>query len=491
MRHLDRLACVSMIRALERSAIATLGGDGFALMQRAGEAAWRHTCIHHAARRRWLVCCGTGNNGGDGYLLAAHAARAGFDVRVVRLGSPSTEDARRAAGIAREAGVEFEDFSAAPLPDADLMVDAVLGIGLTDAPREQAARLIDAINAHPAPVLALDVASGVDADTGHTPGACIQAQQTLTFLAHKPGLNTGDGLVRSGAVTLACLGVESVESDPVNATWRLYGRAADEIEPPRGGDHKGRRGHAVLIGGDDGMGGAVILAGEACARAGAGRTTLFTREQHVGGAIGRCPGLMVRGINVGALQSLRDAASKAEVLAIGPGLGTSEWSRALLDVALDCALPRIFDADALNLLSQSNVVLTPDDILTPHPGEAARLLGMNPGDIARDRVGAARRLARGRGAVVVLKGAGSVIAEPDGRIAIAPHAVPALATAGSGDVLTGMIAGLRAQGMDAFDAACTGVLAHAECGMRLSAAHGARGHIASDLAAHLPAVLNR
>ena len=485
------LASVAQIRGLETRAIAALEGDAFALMQRAALAAWRHCRIRFPIARSWIVCCGTGNNGGDGYLLAAHAARSGIHVQVMRSGLPGSADAARAAGECVDAGVAVKSFESGALPAADLVVDAVLGIGIDAAPRGVAARLIDAINAHPACVLALDVPSGLDADRGCAPGNCVTALHTLTFLARKPGLYTGAGKRCSGEVTLAGLGIATADAEFASLVTLLVTHAL----PPRAvDDHKGRYGRALLIGGDHGMGGAIALAGEACARVGAGVTAVATLSLHVGAVLARSPELLVHGDDEGGTEIptfVAAALASADVVAIGPGLGKNAWGTRWIERVLASDAPRVFDADALNLLATNPSRLRASDIITPHPGEAARLLGCTPVDIELDRIRAARDLADRFDAICVLKGAGTLIADPAGRVAVSPHAVPALATGGSGDVLTGLISGLRAQGLDAWHAACIGVLVHAECGLHASARHGARGVLARDLAAYLPRVLNR
>jgi len=488
------LASVAQIRDLERRAIAALDGDGFALMQRAALAAWKHARIHFPAARRWLVCCGTGNNGGDGYLFARHAALAGVRVSVVRTGAPATPDATRAADACSVAGVPIRDFESFEPAIADLVIDAILGIGLGDAPRGHAASLIDAINAHGAPVFALDVPSGLDADLGSTAGSCVNATRTLTFIAQKPGLWTGAGRRVAGSVALVDLDAGVIADGDAESTTLLCGTAADALTARPIDDHKGRRGRVLLIGGDHGMGGAIALAGEACARVGAGVTVIVTRREHVAALLARRPELLVFGedeSNVELSQPVAATLARADVVAIGPGLAQGAWGRRWMERVIGVEAPRVFDADALNLLSVDRVRLRANDVITPHPGEAARLLGCTTADVERDRAGAARGLVAAFGATTVLKGAGTLIADPSGRLAVSPHAVPALATGGSGDVLTGLIAGMLAQGLDAWDAACTAVLAHAECGLRASALHGARGVLAGDLAAQLPAVLNR
>ena len=465
------------LRALEARGTALCGGDAFALMARAGQAGWRCALKHWPRAMRVVVACGPGNNGGDGYVLARHAHEAGRGVRVLRLAEPASELARRACADYLASG----GIIGSELGDAELIVDALFGIGLARAPDPTAAALIDAINAHLAPVLALDVPTGIDAATGSAPGAAVDADCTLQFLARHRGLRTGTALDHCGELELAALELPASVFDgiaPAALAFRADALAGFFPLRPRDG-HKGRNGHVLCIGGDAGSGGAILLAAQAALRSGAGLVSVATREAHVPALLARCPEAMVHAVEGTA--ELVPLLERADVLALGPGLGQGEWGRAVFHAAMACGKPRVLDADALNLLAGTGMPLRADDIATPHPGEAARLLGCAIADVQRDRFAAAAMLQARLGCTVVLKGAGSIV-HPAGR----PPAVicagnPGMGTGGMGDLLTGVIAALRGQGFEAGDAATAGALLHAAAGDATAREDGERGLLPSDL----------
>ncbi|MDI1253650.1 NAD(P)H-hydrate dehydratase [Thermomonas sp.] len=476
---------IDALRLLEARGIERCDDDGFALMARAGEAAWRCVLAHWPQARRIVVACGPGNNGGDGYVLARHAHESGCDVRVLRLfgHAPATPLAKQACDEYITSGgriVEFLDVQAA-LADADLVVDALFGIGLSRAPDAATSPLIDAINAQPTPVLALDVPSGVDANTGYTAGAAINALRTLQFIAAHRGLYTGDALEHVGELELATLdlpaslfvGVEaSAQTCTVDALQAMLPLRARNT-------HKGRNGHVLCIGGDHGGGGAVLLAAEAALRCGAGLVSVATRSEHVSALLSHRPEVMAHAVASGA--DLHALFGRADVVAIGPGLGQTEWGRGLFDAVMASNKPRVVDADALNLIAQAPRMLRPCDVLTPHPGEAARLLGCDTSEIQRDRFAAAKLLCERFGAQVVLKGAGTIIASPDARPVVIAAGNPGMAVGGMGDLLTGCIAAMLAQGLSPRDAVIAGPLLHASAGDAASREDGERGLLPSDL----------
>jgi NAD(P)H-hydrate epimerase len=477
---------VAALRAIEARATASLG-DEFALMARAGASAWRELLAHWPQARRIAIACGPGNNGGDGYVLARHALESGREVRVLQLQPPRTEAAKRACGEFVQAGGGIE--SGPPAFDgSDLVVDALFGIGLVRAPEGDAREWIAAINASGLPVLAIDVPSGVDADRGSVPGTAIRASRTLECIAPKAGLRTGAALDRVGALSLARLDIPEAAFDGVGpvAEWFDAGRLGDFLPQRRRDSHKGDNGCVLCIGGDHGMGGAVLLCAEAALRSGAGLVRVATREAHVAPLLARCPEAM--GVAVERAEALAPMFEQADVLALGPGLGQGEWGRALFSTAISTGKPLVVDADALNLLARSPRSLH-GAVLTPHPGEAARLLGRANADVQRERIATANRIAERFDAVVVLKGAGSIVAAPKRIPRIAGAGNPGMAVGGMGDVLTGAIAALRAQGLDAFDAATAGALLHAVAG-DVAARGGERGLLPRDLVARLRDVAN-
>lgn len=457
------------------------------LMQRAGAALFAQVRCHWPRARNVLVLAGSGNNGGDGYVLARLLHGHGAEVQVLAPAPARAGEAVAAARAWHEAGGRTQVWEeGTPLPEADLLVDALLGIGLSRAPDTRMAALIAAINAHPAPVLAVDVPSGLDADTGHAPGAVVRADRTLCLLARKRGLYTGDARDVTGVVAFDDL--QAPVDGIVAAQADLLDRAdlAAVLPRRRPNTHKGEQGHVLVVGGDLGMSGAVRLAGLAALRSGAGLVSVATRAEHAGVVAGCQPELMVHGVeDAGALATLL---RRASVLAVGPGLGQGEWGRTMLDAVLASDLPAVVDADALNLLAQQPRRLGHHRIITPHPGEAARLLSVDNAAIAGDRYGAGRALADRYGCITVLKGAGSLV--DDGTsTAVCPYGNPGMASGGMGDVLTGIIAALLGQGLSPRQAARAGVLAHALAG-DLAAGDMPRSLIATDLVAQLRPVLN-
>ncbi|HET7611203.1 MAG TPA: NAD(P)H-hydrate dehydratase [Rhodanobacteraceae bacterium] len=477
------LFTTAQVRALDRAAIDG-GIDGIELMGRAARAAL------DVLRRRWpqarslAVACGPGNNGGDGFLLAALAREAGLQVGVAAVGDRSSGDAALARDrFLREGGQVLPTDS--PLPNADVYVDALFGSGLNRAPSGDAARLIAALNAQSKPVLALDVPSGLDGDTGVAFDPCVRAAATACFVGWKRGMFTAQGPEKCGGRSLATLGISSgLFTDQAPDAMLM----APQALPRRPRDsHKGRYGHVLAIGGDLGAGGAVRMCGEAAVRVGAGLVSIATREANVVAILAARPELMPHGVHVP--RNLEPLLARASVVALGPGLGKEDWGRGLWRPALDAGKPTVLDADGLNLLAESPRALPERIVLTPHPGEASRLLGCSAGDVQADRFAAARTLAEKHHAVVVLKGEGSLVADPGGRIALCRWGNPGMASGGMGDVLTGVVAGLLAQGLGAWEAACLGVGLHARAG-DLAARAGERGLLATDLFPYLRALVN-
>jgi hydroxyethylthiazole kinase-like uncharacterized protein yjeF len=466
------------LRGIEARAAATLG-DAFELMRRAGLAAWREILGHWPQAQRIVVVCGPGNNGGDGYVLARHALMSGRQVAVVRLAEhePRGELAARASMDFEASYGRIQPF-AERLPEADLVVDALFGIGLSRAPEGGSAALIEAINAQSAPVFALDAPSGVDCDLGCVPGAAVHATRTLEFLARKKGLRTGAALDHTGIVSLATLEVPAGQ-DAVGAAVLLEAEALSGwLLPRRRDSHKGTNGRVLCVGGDSGAGGAILLCAEAALRCGAGLVDVATRASHVPALLARLPEALSHALkDISGFDALLERAS---VVAIGPGLGQREWGIALHRRALAAGKPLVLDADTLNFLADSAAPLPADSILTPHPGEASRLLGCSNADVQRDRYHAAHELSARYRCVVVLKGAGSIVASPDHLPRVIAAGNPGMAVGGMGDVLTGTIAALRAQGLQAFDAASAGALLHAVAG-DAAADNGERGLLPTDL----------
>jgi NAD(P)H-hydrate epimerase len=476
------------LRVLETRAAAAGAGGALALIHRAGEAALRERGENRPQAPRIVVACGPGNNGGDGYVLAALAHRSGREVRIVQLDPPRGELAQRACEDYLAAGGQAEQFHGA-LPAADVVVDAVFGIGLVRAIDGTALVMIDAINLQPAPVFALDVPSGVDAERGCVAGAAVVAARTLQFVAPHCGLATGGALDHVGILDIASLDIDAsvFAGVPIAATLLRADALIDWLHPRPRDSHKGDHGHVLCIGGEAGSGGAVMLCAQAALRCGAGLVSVATRIEHVSPLLAHCPEAMVHAVETA--DALAPLLARATLVAIGPGLGQSPWGRMLLDLALASQKSLVFDADALNLLAATPRTLSLDTILTPHPGEAARLLAMTTAEVQSDRFDAARRLAHTFQCVVVLKGAGTIVAAPGETPRVIAAGNPGMAVGGMGDVLTGVIAALRAQGLSAFDAASCGALLHAAAG-DAAAGEGERGLLPSDLFAPLRRLAN-
>ena len=478
------------VRALDRAAIDDFGIPGTELMARAGAAAFA------LLRERWpaatdiTVLTGTGNNGGDGFVVAELARQAGLTVRVLQLGDPERigGDARTQARRYAEAGGQWGPFDGLPR-HTELIVDAIFGTGLERPVEGRWAEAVAAINRARVPVLALDIPSGLHADTGAVLGTAVRADATISFIGLKVGLCTGEGPACCGELFFDALAIPAqVYAREIHAARRLDWAKQSELLTLRSRSaHKGAFGHVLVVGGDLGMGGAARLAAEAAGRSGAGLVSLATRPEHVCAVIAARPEVMAHGLLDAA--ELEPLLRRASVVAAGPGLGRSDWGRDLWAHVLDSGKPLVVDADALNLLA-ADPQRRDDWILTPHPGEAARLLGCSAAEVQADRLAAAATLTRRYGGVVVLKGAGSVVATAGNRPpAICSDGNPGMASGGMGDVLTGIIAGLLAQGFAPDDAAELGVCLHGAAGDR-AAAGGERGLLAGDLLVQIRGLIN-
>ncbi|MGE0387916.1 MAG: NAD(P)H-hydrate dehydratase [Gammaproteobacteria bacterium] len=487
----DALYRAASVRRLDRAAIDDAGIPGVTLMQRAGEAAWLVLRRRWPAARRIAVMCGAGNNGGDGYVIARLAHADGCEVQLVQVGDVRRlgPDAALHARAAADAGLAPRALDAAALGGLDVVVDALLGIGLDREVGGDYRRAIDAIDAARVPVLAVDVPSGLNADTGMPMGAAVVAAATVTFIGVKQGLLTGRAADHRGELWFADLDVPAQVYGRVAADARVadLARERSALAPRARSGHKGDHGHVLVIGGDLGYAGAARMSAQAAARTGAGLVSLATHPEHAALAAIAQPEIMARG--VADRHGLQVLARRATVVALGPGLGTDAWGESLFGAALDLELPLVLDADALNLLARAP--LRRDDwVLTPHPGEAARLLGVATAAVQADRFAAAAAIQARYGGVCVLKGAGSLIAAGDGPPAVCVHGNPGMASGGMGDVLTGVIAALRAQRLDASAAARLGVCLHAAAADAAALRDGERGLLATDLFPHLRRLVN-
>ena len=479
------------VRELDRLAIETYGIPGETLMERAGKAAWETLERLWPGAERILVLAGTGNNGGDGFVVARLALQAGRKVQVLQLG-----DRERIAGDARANALKYAALSGdwrpfdGRLPEnADLVVDAVFGTGLEREVTGPWGEAITAIERHRAPVLALDLPSGLHADTGAILGCAVRADATVTFIGLKQGMFTGEGPACCGEITFDALDVPArVYGHLILSARRIdWARQRDLLQPRVATAHKGHFGHVLVVGGDRGMGGAARLAAEAALRTGAGLVSLATRQEHLAPVLATRPEIMAHGVE--GAKELEPLLRNCTQVAVGPGLGRSAWGRELFQAVLASGRPLVVDADALNLLAEAPQ-RREDWVITPHPGEAARLLGSCAFEVQSDRFAAARQLQGRYGGVAVLKGAGTVIdSGGERRPAVCSDGNPGMASGGMGDVLTGVVAGFLAQGFETPMAAELAVCLHAAAGDKAARA-GRRGLLAMDLMSHVRRLAN-
>ena len=476
---------VAEIREAERIAIEDMKIPGLQLMRSAGQAAF------DVLQQRWHdvprlnVFCGAGNNAGDGYVVARLALQAGYTVEVY-----SAVDVNNLRGDALISYQDFIDFGGkvstfnAEIKQDAVIVDALLGTGLNRQVSDDYAALIEFINQTTSSVLALDVPSGLQADTGKVMGCAVKADVTVSFIGLKCGLFTGEAAEYCGDILCANLQLpESIFSELAVAA-SLFSKP--NLAPRPRNAHKGDFGHVLLVGGNLGFSGAIRLAGEAALRSGAGLVSIASRAEHACLLNVSRPELMCHGVeNLTQLQALLH---KASVVVIGPGLGQDAWAQMVWSAVLANDKVCIVDADALNLLAKQPV-FRENWILTPHPGEAARLLGSNTQSITIDRFAAVKSLQMQYGGVCLLKGAGSLIADHQA-VFVSTTGNPGMASGGMGDVLAGVMGGLIAQGLSLTEAAKLAVYVHGEAADCLAAEQGEHGMLASDLLPKIRELLN-
>lgn len=477
------------LRQAERQAAQETGISLFTLMQRAAKAAFLLAQRKFPQTRHWLILCGHGNNGGDGFEVARLAKNAGL--RVTLLAVQGSKKLPEEAETAREgwlkSGGTVNPVDSPWPQDADLIIDGLLGTGLSSAPRAPYDALIDAINSASLPVISLDIPSGLDAQTGQAAGKAVHATHTISFIALKPGLLTGQARDYTGKLHGDALGLESWLGGHLAPLQRLDATQLGQwLHPRRPCSHKGEYGRLLVVGGDTGFAGAIRMASEAALRTGAGLVRVLTHKEHAGPLLTARPELMVQELTAASLDA---GLEWAEVVVIGPGLGQRKWGKQAVERVADWDKPALWDADALNLLA-INPRKRQNRVLTPHPGEAARLLGCSVKDIESDRLLSARKLTERYGGVVVLKGAGTLIASERGEMAIADVGNAGMASGGMGDVLSGIIGGLLAQKLNVYDAACAGSVLHGAAADEIAHRQGTRGMLATDLLAVIAPLVN-
>jgi NAD(P)H-hydrate epimerase len=503
------------MRRVDARAIGEHRIPGLALMESAGRLAAEALAeeVPGLAARKVVVLCGKGNNGGDGLVAARHLRRLGVSPRVFLLarGADLVGDAAANLARAREEGVSIEEiedegaWSRNPLDlDRDtIVIDALLGTGIAGVARGLIARAIDTINESPATIIAIDLPSGADADSGRLAGPTVRAHRTLTLCRPKPCLVLEPAASHAGPWRVLDIGIpdEAVAAERADLEW-LDAEAAARLMPVRPPDtHKGTMGHLLAVAGSRGKSGAAVLLARAALRSGVGLVTVATPrsiQPIVAAAQSEIMTEALADTRIGALS--RAAAVVAlgllatrDALALGPGLGTEGGTRAaVLSLLAGRAVPCVLDADGLNACAadrrpRARLHAGPHPlVLTPHPGEAARLLRTTAAVIQSDRLGSARRLARETAAVVVLKGRRTVVAHPDGRASFNATGNAGMATGGTGDALTGIVGALLARGLLGFDAARLGTYVHGAAGDLAAARLGEDGLIAGDLIDALP-----
>lgn len=487
----EEIYSAAQVRQMEAAAVAD-GIAGYTLMQRAGSAAFG------ALRQRWplarsiVVVAGPGNNAGDGLVLARLARQAGLDVVVLLVGDVSAlkGEARQACEELTAAGMQAQGFDAGVLARADVVVDALLGIGVRAPLRDVWVQVITDINACQRPVFSLDIPSGLDPDQGHALPA-VHASATISFLGLKQGLFVGEGPEHTGEILFDGLRVAGAVAAGQPALLRLTHEDLARVLPPRPRQsHKSQFGRVLVVGGGAGMPGAVRLAAESALRVGAGLVTVASLPEHLPVVVGPCPELMFHAVRDAT--DVQSAVTTADVIALGPGLGRDGWAKSVLAAVLSARRSEqrlVVDADALNLIAAGHgPSRVADWVLTPHPGEAARLLGSSTAEVQADRLAALRALCEQRGGTVVLKGATSLVGHPGEVPRLCDRGNPGMSVPGMGDVLTGAIAGLLAQSAQVFAATGAAVYAHAVAGDRC-ARQGMRGVRALEVAQELRAVL--
>ena len=478
------------IRRVERDAIASGDYPAPLLMERAGRAAFR------ALRQRWpllenlLVVCGAGNNGGDGYLVAGLAREAGLAVQLFETSAqPRSDEATRARQFALKTGVQLLDRLPDALPDGSLVVDALLGIGFSGELREREAGICRAINRLIAPCFSLDVPSGVNPACGSADPDAVHADMTISFIGLKAGLLTGSAAAHAGQVITVGIGIgDQLSREPLEILGSCS--LSPWLQPAPADSHKGRRGTCLVIGGAEGMAGAAMLAAQAALMTGVGKVRLACGSAVATGITGSF--LEVMAVQVTHYRQLLPLLEDASSLVVGPGLGRSAWSQQMLYAALQKGIPTLLDADALRLLKHSKLKPHPACLLTPHPGEAADLLGKSGNEIQQDRFSALNDLVAGFGCATLLKGNGSIVASPEGGLAICRAGSPSMARAGMGDVLSGIVGGLLARrpesGVQALKA---GTWLHAAAADQLLMEGGDWSVLPSRLVQQLPAFVRQ
>jgi len=482
----NKLYLAEQAREMDRMAIEDYAIPGIDLMRKAGLAVFELIKQRYASTAI-AIFCGAGNNAGDGYVIAKLARQSGLAVEVYYLSNP--ENLKGDANVAYQdfvlAGGQAIAFTRKLNLGNCAVIDALLGTGLNREVAGAYAEAISFINECTSPVIAVDIPSGLNADTGAIMGCAVKTDLTVSFIALKQGMFTGMAAEYCGQIIYSSLDIPKAVFQSFNCASKLMTRPS--LAKRHRCAHKGDNGHVLVVGGEIGFSGAVRLAGEGALRAGAGLVSVATRTSHSGYINMARPELMCHGVE--DVAQLIPLINKATAIVIGPGLGQSQWAKELFKCAVDSEKPLIADADALNLLA-ANPVCHNNWMLTPHPGEAARLLNCSTEQIANDRFSAVSQLQKRYGGVTVLKGAGTLIDNGD-EITVSTTGNPGMASGGMGDVLAGMLGSLVAQKMSLAQASAVAVYLHGEAADLSAQQNGERGLLASDLMPFIGKLINR
>ncbi|KJS13119.1 MAG: carbohydrate kinase [Peptococcaceae bacterium BRH_c8a] len=510
-----RLVTASEMGSIDRLAISEFGIPGVVLMENAGLQVVKAVTdvLGDPAGKHAVIFAGKGNNGGDGFVVARHLLNMGAQVQVFLAAEQEqiSGDAQVNLNIWLKTGQKVFPLTKSndinlvrlALMNADLVVDALYGTGFKGTIQKPMATFIEAINACGKPVVAVDIPSGLEADTGRVNGPCIRASYTVTFALPKIGLVLPESRLYVGKLHIADISIPAALLADNQAKRNLITKQLVCGDWPRreGREHKGNFGRVLLIAGSRGMSGAAVLAAQAAARSGAGLVTLgvpagihnIVETKLTEVMTFPLPETNNGTLDKSALDMITERAVNTDVIALGPGLGGSNETKALVrELLLKIEKPCVLDADGLNAMTGRTELfrlVKSDLVLTPHPGEMARLCGISIDKVQNNRLATTAKKAVEWNTIVVLKGAGTVIAEPDGSIYINSTGNPGMASGGTGDVLTGLIAGLMAQGMTAGSAAAAGVYLHGRAGDAAAEQQGMAGMLATDILEQLPGII--
>jgi NAD(P)H-hydrate epimerase len=482
---------MAQVREGEAFAANAKGLELYNLMERAGQAVFAIGMAQYPSAEHWLICCGTGNNGGDGYIVASLAKSVGLFVTVWQLGDPAllVGDAQQAYRQWLHHGGHVFDARDEQVPETvDVIIDALHGSGLHGKVRPESAVVIEKLNQNSAPIIAVDMPSGLCGDTGTVLGHCINADHTMSFIGLKQGLVTGQARDYVGVLHFAGLGVEDVFDQQNRPTAMAINskELSQKLPARKSNSHKGNYGKVLLAGGHKGMGGALILAAKAAAKCGAGMVATLCHKHNVPPMLIAIPEVMSSDWD--DIDLIATRLEWCSVVGLGPGLGRDAQAKAIFHVFSNSKKPKVVDADALHFLAREPTIDSLR-VITPHSAEAAMLLGITVDQVEVNRYQSVQALQRKYGGVAVLKGPGTLVCDGDNTW-VCLEGNPGMASAGMGDVLAGIITSLMAQGLAISEAARFGVMIHSRAGDTEAKQAGQRGLLSSDVIEHLRYIVN-